>query len=67
MEEGGWKLLLAIDTESLYKIRLAKKDDNSLLMTFRTSLFRLPASKLYKSKILIPNPEVIYIMKIENV
>ncbi|MDR6919808.1 MULTISPECIES: hypothetical protein [Chryseobacterium] len=55
MEEGGWKLLLVIATENLCKIKLAKKEGNLLLMTFRTSLFHLPASKLYKSKILIPN------------
>jgi len=41
MEEGGWKLLLVIDNENLCKIKLAKKEGNLLLMTFRTSLFRL--------------------------
>ncbi len=46
MEEGGWKSLLTINTENLCKIKLAKKDGNLLLMTFRTSLFhpQLPSS-----------------------
>ncbi|MDR6922644.1 hypothetical protein [Chryseobacterium sp. 2987] len=44
MEEGGWKLLLVIDTENLCKIKLAKKDGNLLLMTFRTSISLLPSS-----------------------
>jgi len=52
MEEGGWKLLLVIDTEILRKIKLLKKEGNLLLMTFKTSLFHLPASKLINQKFL---------------
>ncbi len=55
MEEVGWKSLLFIDTENLCKIKLAKKKGILLLVTFRTSIFHLPSSKLYKSKILIAN------------
>ncbi len=54
MEKGGWSPLLVIDTEDFYEIKLAKKDGN-LLMNFRASLFHLTASKLYTSKILIPD------------
>ncbi len=44
MEEGGWKSILVIDTENLCTIKLAKKDSNLLLMTFRISLSQLPSS-----------------------
>ncbi len=41
MEEGGWKLLLVIDTENLCKIRSAKKRDQSILYDLHN--FPLPA------------------------
>jgi len=44
MEEGGWKLLLVIDDESHYKIKLTKKNNYLLLMSLKSSLFHPPAS-----------------------
>ncbi|WP_153392359.1 hypothetical protein [Chryseobacterium vaccae] len=44
MEEGGWKLLLVIDTENLCKIKLAKKDGNLWPSELPSSISLLPSS-----------------------
>jgi len=55
LKAGRGKSLLVINTENICKIKLAKKDGNLLLMTFRTSLFHHLASNFHQLDILILN------------